>query len=255
MNEERKGFPKRVILEKRHGRLGHEEQILETAANFRNIPVEYLTEKVVARGFAKFEPTDLVSGSISFIKHALRAYGVTLSEVQFPDYPEVLDFALRRTIRKDLTLNQAKTLLDKGDRLFVKPQDCKIFTGFVASDSSDPRFNGVSGQRKVFVCEPVQFLTEWRYYVANGRIGPKGNYAGDPDQTLSFSTVTSILEKLYDAGIAPAGFVADFGLLPDYSIALIEINDGFSVGYYGDHPAPYWDMISARWQELIGVRW
>ena len=247
--------PKRVILEKRNGKLGHEEQLLEYIAKSRGIPVEYSTEKLVARGFVKLLPTDLVSGSIRFIKHALRAYGVKLDEVQVSDYPEVLQPYLRRDIRDDLTLRQAKELLDKGQRLFVKPQDCKIFTGFVANDSGDPRFNGVSGQRKVYVSEPVEFLTEWRFYVADGRIGPKGNYAGDPDQTFSFSTVTDILQKLYDAGAAPAGFAADFGLLPDYSIALVEINDGFSVGCYIDNPGPYWDMISARWQQLIGVKW
>lgn len=255
MNDDREGVqPKRVVLEKRNGRLGREEQLLETVAGIFGIEVVYLTEKLVARGFAKLEKTDLVAGSVMFMRHALRAYGKNLDELETPCYPECLKGWLRRDI-STCTLHQARLGLMAGRKLFIKPHRTKLFTGFVAEDSNDPRFNGAGKQQQVYVCEPVEFVSEWRAYVVNGRIVDIVQYAGNPGDCVNMVDVEFAVVDMRKAR-APAGYVLDFGVMSNGKTALVEVNDGYAVGAYGSLPAiHYWNMIAERWQELIGVWW
>lgn len=243
----------RLVLEKRHSRLGTEEQLLAKEANLRGIPIEYTYEKHVARGFFKFQPTDLVAGSIQFMQHALRGYGKELAECD--TYPKCLDYLLYRNVRRVRTLKSAKELLDQGERYFIKPVGCKLFTGFVAEHSDDFRFNGTPGQTPVFVAEVVTWLSEWRVYVAHGVVLDIrfADHGGDRSIRPSRGVIAGAVRRLTAAG-APAGYAVDFGVLSTGETALVELNDGFSIGAY-DHVAAvdYWAVIQARWQQLIGV--
>jgi hypothetical protein len=57
---------------------------------------------------------------------------------------------------------------------------------------------------------------------------------------------------LDDSGEAPAGYGIDFGLLSSGETALIELNDGYSLGSYDLDSADYTDLLIARWEELVG---
>jgi hypothetical protein len=249
------GLPVRLVLERRNGKLGREEQLLADYAVRNNIKVEELTEKLVARGFVELGPYDLVAGSISFIKHALRRYGKELANVEEPSYPACLTNYYRRKITPGFRLNGAKELLDKGHRFFIKPEAAKRFTGFVADNSYDPRFNGASGQCPVYMSEVVEFVSEWRCYITHNRHTALSFYDGDPKIAPDLGVVSEVV-RLSGKHAAPAGYVIDFGVLADGRTAVVEVNDGYAVGAYGDGiEANYWNMISARWQELIGVQW
>lgn len=241
----------RVVLEKRNSRLAPEEQLLAKEAKLRGIPIAYAYEKSVARGFFKFAPTDLVSGSIQFMQHAVRGYGKTLSE--HTPYPKCLEHLLYRKVRRLNTLKSAKALLDKGERLFIKPAGWKLFTGFVAEHSDDFRFNGTSGQAPVFTSEVVTWLSEWRVYVANGEVLDIrfADHGGDRSIRPSRGIIAGAVKCFTKAG-APAGYAIDFGVLSTGETALVEVNDGFSIGAY-DHVTAqtYWAVIQARWQQLI----
>lgn len=247
------GVPKRVIVERRNGRLGGEEQMIVDEAHRRKIPVEELTEKILSRGFCKFEPTDLVVGSVKFIKHALRLLDAPLVEAS--PYPECLRPYLGRAVGRYRSLKEVKHELDLGYKWFVKPVDTKIFTGFVPDSSTDFRFNGVSNRRPMYVSEVVEFHSEWRYYVVDGQPKAMRWYAGDKRRRPNQRTVYDAIEAYAKAG-APAGYVIDFGVIDRGETVLIEVNDGFAVGAYCESISEvYWDMLVARWQELIGVRW
>jgi hypothetical protein len=248
------GRPQRVVVELRHSRLDVEERMIAAMAESLGIPVVAIPQKFVARNFVKFHDTDLVVGSVLFMKHALRAYGKELSE--HTPYPECLRHLLYRKVRQYRSLAEAKYLLDMGNKFFIKPQGWKCFTGFVADNSGDPRFNGTSGQQPVWTSEVVKFLTEWRVYVVDGQVRTT-RWAHEGDSTLKPDPV--VIEKaVFDfkhAG-SPDGYAIDFGVLSSGETALVEVNDGFSIGAYGDNlEVTYWDMLSARWQQLIGVNW
>lgn len=88
-----------------------------------------------------------------------------------------------------------------------------------------------------FISEPVSFLNEWRYYVADGFVVTTGWYAGkDEDKPAPPLDVTW-----------PAGFsgAVDFGELEDGFMALVEAHAPFACGWYGDNHQDY-----AAWQRL-----
>ena len=60
------------------------------------------------------------------------------------------------------------------------------------------------------------------------------------------------------SGEAPAGYALDVGVLSDGRTALVEVNDGYAIGFYGKvTPAradAYLRLLVARYEQLIGLR-
>lgn len=240
-----------VYLEKRHNVIGHEEQLLTIAANQRGLNTVYLVEKQLARNQIDLTDNVLVAGSVPFMRHALRNLGKDLPNENC--YPEAIWDLLYREVKALRSLREAKQMLDKGQTLFIKPAHLKRFTGFVTCDSMDPRFNGVSDSIPVWVATPVQWLSEWRSYVYHGAVlCTKPAPGADKSIIPDFAVIYAAVEQLSDEG-APDGYAIDFGVLATGETALVEMNDGFSIGAYGDRMKPndYWSVITARWWQLI----
>jgi hypothetical protein len=219
----------------------------------RGITVLNGTEKQVERGKVLLHKDTVAVGSVPFVKYALRQLGKTLPE--HVPYPTVLKAMLHRKVKRLPTLREAKSLLSKGQRFFIKPADgWKRFTGFVAEFNDDYRFNGVSGSMPVWISEPVNFVSEWRVYVVDGKVldirfvDHGGNRNVEPDH----ATIQNAVAILSASGAPPAGYVIDFGVLDSGETALIEMNDGFSFGAYdGVSAETYWAVTVSRWQQLV----
>lgn len=244
--------PKRMFLETRNGRtLEVEENLLNQFATVFEIPVTMFSLKQMQRGHFKLGQDDLVAGTIQAVKAALKQYGKEL--VEHSPYPVCLQHLLYREVKWVRTLRDAKDMLDKGASFFIKPAGYKHFTGFVASFSDDHRFYGASGQLPVFISTPVQFVSEWRCYVADGKL--LDVRLADPDHDRSvvpdYAVIEEAVKQLTHFG-APAGYAVDFGVLTTGETALVELNDGFSIGAYDGIPCDlYWQVIYSRWKELI----
>ena len=65
----------------------------------------------------------------------------------------------------------------------------------------------------------------------------------------------SAIEILERSRNAKAAYGIDFGVLAQGDTALIELNDGFSLGSYGLDQSVYADLIVARWTELMSNEW
>lgn len=85
-----------------------------------------------------------------------------------------------------------------------------------------------------WVSEPVTFMQEWRYYVANGEVVTTGWYAGEDDNESA-----PALDIEWPDGFSGA---VDFGRLDTDEIALVEAHAPFACGWYGEGHADY-----ARW--------
>lgn len=243
--------PERLVIECRHNQIGLEERLLMKHAEANDIPVKIYYEKQMARNQVFLHPTDLVAGSVPFIKHALRQFGKELPPED--SYPECLHHHLHRNVAKMLTLRDAKNLIEDVGSHFVKPVTLKRFTGFVTCDSMDPRFNGASDKTPVWVGEVVEFVSEWRCYVANGCLLDIrfADHGGDRNIKPQRGIILDAVRDLTECA-APAGYAVDFGVLSTGQTALVELNDGFSIGAYDKiEPAVYWEVIQARWQQLI----
>ncbi len=245
--------PKGLLVQvKGDGTLDREEQLMADLAMKHGLLVERASTGQVERCRVRLGEGYVAVGSVRFVKYALRQLGVDLPN--HTPYPSCLEHMLHRQVRRLSTLRDALNIVASGRSLFIKPADgWKRFTGFVAEFVDDPRFNGQSKARPVWISDPVHFVSEWRVYVADGellemRFADRG---GDRGVNPEVVVVGEAINILTEGGHAPAGYVIDFGVLDTGKTALIEMNDGFSFGAYdGVSPETYWKVVVRRWQEL-----
>jgi hypothetical protein len=238
------------------GRFGREEQLLADHAGQLGIPVIAASEKMMERGRVDLDRSCLVAGTVPFVSHALRRLGLTVPEHN--PYPATLAPWLHRKVWRADRLRDVIRELDKGGpRVFVKPANgWKRFPGFVVEFGSDHRFNGASKNTPVWVSEPVEFVSEWRAYVAHGVILDIcfADHGGDRLVTPDTKSIHDAVARLVSNKFAPAGFVIDFGVTKAGVTALVEMNDGFSFGAYDGVSADvYWKVTAARWFELLSA--
>ncbi len=199
---------------------------------------------------ADVQDNDLPVGTVEFLRACAARRGVTLPEIGA--YPDVLRPYLRRTHRLGV-LGEARRLTVP---TFIRPAFAvKAFTGFMFHPS-DPehakRLTALPDDLPVWLCEPVAWLCEWRYYVQGeiigaGRYDPEGaEDAPEPDRDLVESLVRAW------GALSPAGYALDVGVLHSGETALVEVNDGWALGYYKGtcSPADYLRLLQARWEEL-----
>ena len=67
-------------------------------------------------------------------------------------------------------------------------------------------------------------------------------------------SVDRLVATFCASGEAPAGFALDLGILSTGQVALVEANDGYSLGAYAIAGSPYHDLLEARWAELLSAR-
>lgn len=221
----------------------------------RGIETVQASTKQIERRKVQLTDTDLPVGGVPFILQAMHQMGIEVPPHN--PYPDVLKPWLHRNVRLVRTLGQVQDeLRDGAPSIFVKPaQGWKRFTGFVATDPSDPQFNGCSRRVPVWVSDPVQIVSEWRCYVAHNELlaCEFADFGGDKSVQPGQSEIAKALAALAGNG-APAGYVIDFGVLADGRTALIELNDGFSFGAYGSVTADIiFRVMAARWAELIAM--
>jgi hypothetical protein len=94
-------------------------------------------------------------------------------------------------------------------------------------------------------------MSEYRVFVLHGKIVGMRPYAGDAAMLPEESVITEAVSTWEASGRAYAAYAIDFGVLKSGVTALVELNDGFSIGSYGLDRAIYTDFIIARWQELM----
>jgi hypothetical protein len=246
----------RVVVERKSSsQLEREEKLIVSQAVSHRCDVYMASDKQMERKRFVMDIDTMAVGSISFVKHALRQLDKSLP-IHAP-YPDVLSHLLHREVRYLDALLDAKSMVARGERLFIKPADgWKRFTGFVAESESDYRFGGASNWKPVWISEPVEFVSEWRVYVT----GPDildirfSDHGGDKTIRPEPAVIVDAVSALYDAGKSLAGYCIDFGVLKDGRTALIEMNDGFSFGAYDGLPSEvYWKVTTARWAEMVNT--
>jgi hypothetical protein len=70
---------------------------------------------------------------------------------------------------------------------------------------------------------------------------------------LNEAETLSAIDILERSGNSNSAYGIDFGVLAQEDTALIELNDGFSLGSYGLDRSIYADLILARWTELMST--
>ncbi len=209
-------------------------------------------------------PETPVFAGVTIFKRIVDKLGVGYKP--FDCYPEVLKPYYGRTLTKStLGVERAKFHKDY-KKVFVKPVLPKQFIGNVwESILNTIPLAKIPDDAEVWVCEPMDIVSEVRCYVLDGEILGVKHYYGDWSEGFSKSVIEEVVRK-YEG--APAAYGIDFavvrhnkGLPPSlYSrkpgeyreTIVLEVNDGCNLGNYGLDSIHYGEMIVSRWYEIMG---
>lgn len=241
-----------LLQESGTGRLEAEISSLAAGLAKLGIPVGYFLEKHLQRRQVKLNKNVLVAGHIPVVLGALGQLGI---DPPVPDdYPDCLRPWMRRRVWTS-TVGDVVTKLQEGVAapFFAKPIGRhKRFSGHVFASWDDLRaLRGASDQLRVICSEVVHFRSEYRVYVVRGAIVGVRHYRGDSNVSLDRASIEDAVSCFERSRNAPAGYGIDFCVLRDGSTALVEVNDGYSLGSYGLEDRHYTDLIAARWEQLI----
>lgn len=240
-------MPLRKVYVRYREELPENSSVFAAQEGFRQLG----TETVPFYGFGDVEGLRDVGpevGLCGFVGDVLQALAVAGVPRPPPlDYPDELLRFLGRGLRRS-TLQAVR---DSADRVFVKPVEHKLFTGFVWTRSATDRYRVAihPSPTPVWVSDPVEFVSEHRCFVLAGEILDVRRYKGDwwrsPDRSVVEEAVSCYRG-------APRAFAADFGVDSSGRTLLVEVNDAFALGAYGLPSVPYARMVEARWEELAG---
>lgn len=135
--------------------------------------------------------------------------------------------------------------------VFVKPaRRSKEFQSGVLTkfQSKEMFFGSHPDDTPVLVSEVVDFVSEYRGYVIDGKLKGIKHYLGD---FRVFPDMSVIDNAISDYKSQPAGYSIDFGITSDGRTLLIECNDGWSLGNYGLEHSLYSSLLLKRWLQLM----
>ena len=177
-------------------------------------------------------------GSVEYVRKFAELNGIMLPDSD--TYPESLRWAMGRNI---YSCSFAQVPPDS----FCKPQRTKAFTGGIKGDIAEP----VADSEPVWCSERVEFSAEFRAYVVNGRIAGYSRYGdGDDEAELNLDFLARVVSSYSQA---PVGYAIDIGATPA-GPCLVEINDGWALGYYrwgNMKPRDYVQLITERWLQIV----
>lgn len=188
---------------------------------------------------------DIVCGNISTVHQALGMLGVPRPPVL--NIPVELTGFLGRAMTTT-TLGEVRSLTDVP--VFIKPRDIgKQFTGYIVREFRDLiETSSFPDETPVIASEVVNFVTEYRTFVLNGRLLSSKHYKGDFRRIPDFAVIEAAVARFVTC---PVSYGIDFGLTDDGRTLLVEVNDAYSLGCYGLSPTAYARMIRARWEQMI----
>ena len=190
---------------------------------------------------------DIVVAGIHLAHQAMARLGIPVPALDSVP-ASLLPFAGRRIWRADM--REARALVQAGEHVFIKPAPSrhKLFGGYLAREFRDliPTAH-IGDDETVDLAEPMDFVSEYRCFVADGMLLGVRHYKGDP---LIFPDAGVVRNAIAAYSTAPRGYALDIGVVAEQGTFVVEVNDGYSSAAYGLPPIRYASVIEARWSEL-----
>ncbi len=218
----------------------------------RNIPVELFTDKRLHRRQLPVSKDTLVVGYVETMYTVFKLLGIHPPSPN--DYPSILQPLFYRRIWNSSLQDLMNSVMESGIPIFAKPSEQKkLFTGQVFKHSADlNNTDNAPMTTPIFCSEVVDWLSEYRVFVIHGNIVGARHYDGDPAVKIDERVATEAVRLLEKSEDATAAYAIDLGVISTGQTALIEWNDGFSLGSYGLDRWVYTGLLIARWNELTG---
>lgn len=209
---------------------------IETGQDYRLISYEDLVTSRLL-----ITKNNLFVGSVEFMRAVFNLVGV--------DDPRVPENSNRPF--EVITLGEAKFRAKSGEKLFIKPFEIKLFTGFVIDQMQHTSINGIPDDTKLMAYKPFEHRieSEWRCYIFNNRVEYIGNYSGDLYVNIDGSYLNKVIDENKDK--FPCAYTIDIGVLSNGENVVIEYNDMWAIGNYGMPNDIYLRMLKKRYQEIL----
>lgn len=209
-------------------------------------------EEVQSGKFDALIKQNLFVGSVEFMREVFNRIGK--ADIRLPmnsDRP-----------CEELTLEQVKARVESGEKLFIKPVEIKLFTGFVIDSTAVyASIKNLATDTKVLAYEPFRskILSEWRLYIHNNKIVDARNYSGDFTFSPAFSYWKSVLDISREKpesvsvpfGRFPSAYTIDVGILAEGENVVVEFNDMWAIGNYGMENSLYLCLLKDRYFEIV----
>ena len=171
----------------------------------------------------------------------------------FDCYPEILKPYYGRTITRSTLGEERRKYNIEPKPVFVKPVLPKQFVGHVWNSIINliPIAN-IPDEAEVWVCEPINIVSEFRVYVQEGDILGVKHYYGEWNIVPDENFIKGVIKKYKPCPIA---YGIDFGVIKRnryFETIVMEVNDGCNLGNYGLDYIHYGEMIVSRWFEIVG---
>jgi hypothetical protein len=152
-----------------------------------------------------------------------------------PKLPDIIDFYpafLAGYFGRNITL---RTKEEVGPGLFIKSATSfKRFEPFITSGST-------ALEDDMYWCsEVVDFINEWRYYIAEGREIASGWYSGC-DENACPPKLNIDWPNWFSGAV-------DFGVTDSGLLLLVESHLPFACGWYGENGADYMEWLITSWK-------
>ena len=185
-------------------------------------------------------------GGINFVRGAFHHLGINQPEIDNP-HIHLPQYLGREVCEANFSEIEQITMFP----FFIKPlEDHKLFTGYVVKTPQELLHAKmrVKPDSKIVLSECVNFISEYRCFVLEGKMVGAKNYTGDFTILPDFVVVESAIA---DYKAQPIAYSIDFGITEDGRTLLIEMNDGFGLSAYGLNKIIYCKILQARWDEIM----
>lgn len=190
-------------------------------------------------------------GSVEFVVTFAKKHNIQIHHHDC--YPA----ALTNFLGRDVSITKFK---HANKDWFVKPIEVKQFTGNIKSRvENHEKYEDLF----VYTSPPICFKNEYRCYIHNGKCIGISRYDSfednadqnerERDRVLCF--LDEILKTYSQDAKTAIGYSVDIGFVNDTPL-LVEINDGWSLGYYQGGTCSrlnYVSLIVDRWHEILNA--
>lgn len=205
-------------------------------------------------GFERTEEIDysfspIVVGGINTIRQVFSDLNITQPDIDNP-HKHLPGYMGRKVFEMTFSDVEEYSNTEGAFPFFIKPlYHHKLFTGYVVTSKHGLLQAKLRCQPNsdLIISECVNFVSEYRCFVLNGKLIGSKNYTGD----FTVSPDYRIIENaIMDYKSQPIAYSIDFGITDDGRTLLIEMNDGFGLSAYGLNKIAYCKMLEARWEEI-----
>jgi len=199
-------------------------------------------EEVESGKYNSLIKQNLFVGSVEFMKEVFSKIGKENTKLPRNSNREYVT----------MTLGNAKTFVkDSGLKIFIKPFDIKLFTGFVLDEMVNMSIASIPDDTMVMAYKvfPDSVRTEYRCYIHRNKIADIRNYSGELFSFPDEKYIESVIES--NKADFPISYTIDIGILENGENVVVEYNDMWAIGNYGIPNDLYLRLLRDRYFEIV----